>query len=75
LLEPEAGPSKSHGVWLSADGTWRAPLLVQTRAAGFDIDGQSAPWRALLRSALDAVATEQNAGQSRRASLAQVCPR
>ena len=58
LLEPEAGPNKSHGVWFSADGT-RALLLVQTRAAGFDIDGQE---RALarIRSALDAVAAEQN---------------
>jgi predicted exporter len=61
LLEPEAGPHKDHGVWFSADGT-HALLLVQTRAAGFDIDGQE---RALarIRSALDAVAADHNAGQ------------
>ena len=61
LLEPEAGPHKDQGVWFSTDSA-RALLLVQTRAAGFDIDGQE---RVLLRirSALDAVAAEQNAGQ------------
>ena len=60
LLEPEAGPHKSHDVWFSADSA-RALLLVQTRAAGFDIDGQE---RALarIRSAFDAVAAEQGVG-------------
>ena len=57
LLEPEAGPHKSHGVWFGAEGT-RALLLVQTRAAGFDIDAQE---RALarIRSTFDAAAAEQ----------------
>ena len=59
LLEPDAGPRKNHGVWFSADGT-RALLLVQTRAAGFDIDAQE---RALarMRSAFDAAAAERGA--------------
>jgi predicted exporter len=59
-FEPEAGPHKDHGVWFSADGA-RALLLVQTRAAGFDIDGQEHAL-ARIRSALDAVAAERTAG-------------
>ncbi len=61
LLEPEAGPHKIYGVWFSPDGA-RALLLVQTRAAGFDIDGQERVL-ARIRSALDAAAGEQNARQ------------
>jgi len=57
LLEPEAGPHKSYGVWFSPDNT-RALLLAQTRAAGFDIDAQE---RALSRlaSAFHSVAAAQ----------------
>jgi predicted exporter len=59
LFEPETGSHKEHGVWFSADNT-RALLLVQTRAAGFDIDGQERVL-ARIRSTLDAVAAEQKA--------------
>ena len=38
-LQPAGGPQKQHGVWFSADGK-RALLVLQTRAAGFDIDAQ-----------------------------------
>jgi predicted exporter len=63
LLEPEAGPRKQDGVWFSPDGT-RALLLLQTRAAGFDIDAQE---RALarIRVAFDAAAAQQGAVQAR----------
>jgi predicted exporter len=40
-LEPPAAPSRRQGVWFSADGT-RAFLIAQTRAPGFDSDGQAA---------------------------------
>ena len=39
-LEGQAKPASRHGVWFSADGT-RALLVAHTRAAGYDIDGQS----------------------------------
>src|SRR5262249_4222031 len=45
LLEPETSPQKENGVWFNPTGT-RALLLLQTRAAGFDIDAQE---RALAR--------------------------
>lgn len=53
-LEGQARPETRHGVWFSASGT-RALLVAQTRAAGYDIDGQA---RALdaIRSAFSAVA-------------------
>lgn len=38
-LEGEARPATRDGVWFSGDGS-RALLLLQTRAAGYDIDGQ-----------------------------------
>lgn len=44
LLDRLAGgarPAQQDGVWVSRDGS-RALLLVQTRAAGFDLDGQQA---------------------------------
>lgn len=41
-----AGPALGHGVWQSADGK-RALLVAQTRAAGFDIEAQSAAGRIL----------------------------
>jgi predicted exporter len=63
LLEPEAGPQKRDGVWFSPDGS-RALLLLQTRAAGFDIDAQE---RALarIRVAFDAAAAQQGAVQAK----------
>ena len=63
LFELEGGPQKRDGVWFSADGS-RAMLLVQTRAAGFDIDAQE---RALarMRSVFAAAAAEQGAPQAR----------
>ncbi|MEJ0070356.1 MAG: MMPL family transporter [Pseudomonadota bacterium] len=39
-LTGDARPASRDGVWLTADGS-RATLLVHTRAAGFDIDGQA----------------------------------
>ncbi len=39
LLQPEGGPQKREGVWFGAEGE-RALMIVRTRAAGFDIDGQ-----------------------------------
>ena len=63
LLEPEAGPQRQNGVWFNSAGT-RALLLLQTRAAGFDIDAQE---RALarIRRVFDAVAAQQSALQAR----------
>jgi predicted exporter len=40
-LQPQSGPQKREGVWFSADGA-RALLVIQTRAAGFDLDAQQA---------------------------------
>jgi len=40
-LAGAAGPALGNGVWQSADGK-RALLVAQTRAAGFDIEAQSA---------------------------------
>jgi predicted exporter len=45
-----ASPTTRHGVWFSADGR-RAFLLAQTRAAGFDSEGQDAAM-AQVRGAL-----------------------
>lgn len=58
----EGGPQKRDGVWFSRDGK-RALLLMQTRAAGFDIDAQE---RALarLRSVFAEVAAEHGAPQA-----------
>lgn len=51
------GPNKQHDVWFSRDGK-QALLLAQTRAPGFDIDGQE---RALqrLHAAFDQLKAEQ----------------
>jgi predicted exporter len=38
---PQGGPNKIAGVWFSADAA-RALLVIQTRAAGFDLDAQEA---------------------------------
>src|SRR5262249_11592391 len=63
LLEPETSPQKENGVWFNPTGT-RALLLLQTRAAGFDIDAQE---RALarVRSVFSAVAAQHGAAQAR----------
>jgi len=39
LLVPVGGPAVRDGVWFSQDGT-RALLVAETRAPGFDVDGQ-----------------------------------
>ena len=52
FLVPDAGPELRHGVWFSRDGT-RALLIAETRAAGFDIDGQAQAIKA-IREALQA---------------------
>ncbi len=49
-LSPGAGPAQRHGVWFSADGR-HAFLLAQTKAAGFDSEGQ-AEAMAKVRAAL-----------------------
>jgi predicted exporter len=38
-LRPHGGPGKHNGVWFSREGK-RALLVIQTRAAGFDLDAQ-----------------------------------
>jgi len=49
-VEPGAAPALRQGVWFSADGT-RAFLIAQTRAPGFDSEGQAAAM-ARVRAAL-----------------------
>lgn len=39
LVIPESGPARRHGVWFSGDGA-RALLIAETRAPGFDVEGQ-----------------------------------
>src|SRR5690606_39262287 len=51
-MAPQEAPAKREGVWFSADGR-RALLVVQTRAAGFDIDAQEEA-QAGIRAAFDA---------------------
>lgn len=65
LLEGMQGasrPAMHHGVWASRDGA-RTVLLLQTRAAGADIDGQQEAMRR-IRAAFDAALASQepNAG-------------
>jgi len=52
FLVPDTGPEIRDGVWFSRDGT-RALLIAETRAAGFDIDGQAMAIKA-IRDALQA---------------------
>ncbi len=40
-VEPATAPARRQGVWFSGDGT-RAFLIAQTRAPGFDSEGQAA---------------------------------
>lgn len=58
-LEQGAAPARRQGVWFSADGT-RAFLIVQTRAPGFDSEGQAAAM-ARVRAALAQVAPQVQA--------------
>jgi len=51
-------PRQMHGAWSSRDGA-RAILLAQTRAAGFDTDGQQLAM-AQIRHAFDAAVQQQN---------------
>ncbi|MBV8166672.1 MAG: MMPL family transporter [Alphaproteobacteria bacterium] len=59
-LAGEARGTKRDGVLMSADGT-RAFLLAQTRAAGFDLDGQEAALNR-VRAAFDQAAPPEAAG-------------
>ena len=57
-LDAQAKPGMREGVWFSPDGT-RALLVVQTKAAGYDIDAQEsvlASIRSAFSSAADATA-------------------
>ena len=62
-LQGQSGPDKREGIWFSADGA-RALLVVQTRAAGFDIDAQEQAL-AQIRAAFEAAAPEQHAAGAR----------
>jgi len=62
-FQGQGGPGKREGIWFSADGT-RALLVVQTRAAGFDIDAQEQAL-AQIRAAFEAAAPEQHAAGAR----------
>lgn len=53
-MEPGVSPARRQGVWFSADGT-RAFLIAQTRAPGFDSEGQAVAM-ARVRAALAEVA-------------------
>jgi predicted exporter len=59
LVEPTAAPARRQGVWFSADGT-RAFLIAQTRAPGFDSEGQAAAM-ARVRAALAEAAPQVQA--------------
>ena len=58
-VEPAAAPARRQGVWFSADGT-RAFLIAQTRAPGFDSEGQAAAM-ARVRAALAEAAPQVQA--------------
>ncbi|MFZ3324223.1 MAG: MMPL family transporter [Usitatibacter sp.] len=57
--QPAAAPARRQGVWFSADGT-RAFLIAQTRAPGFDSEGQAAAM-GQVRAALAKVAPQVQA--------------
>jgi predicted exporter len=61
-LQLEGGPQKREGVWFSADGK-RALLVMQTRAAGFDLDAQERV-HADIRTAFAEIAREHHAEQA-----------
>jgi predicted exporter len=56
-LQLQGGPQKQEGVWFSPDSK-RALLVMQTRAAGFDLDAQERV-HALVRAALAEIAKEE----------------
>jgi predicted exporter len=53
-LEGQARPESRHGVWFSAGGN-RALVVAQTRAAGYDIDGQARALAAIRSAFSDSV--------------------
>jgi predicted exporter len=55
-VQPRAAPARRQGVWFSADGT-RAFLIAQTRASGFDSEGQAAAM-ARVRATLAEIAPQ-----------------
>jgi predicted exporter len=59
----QAHPATRDGVWVSGDGR-RALLMVQTVAAGFDIDGQEQALRR-IEAAFASARQSANAGQAR----------
>ena len=63
-LAADQRPPTREGVWLSADGR-RAPLLVQTRAMGFDIDAQQADLEQIERDFAGARDDVPSAGEAR----------
>ncbi len=63
LFQGQGGPDTRDGLWFSADGS-RALLVVQTRAAGFDIDAQEQAL-AQIRAAFQAAVSEQHAQGTR----------
>jgi len=58
-MQPAAAPTRRQGVWFGADGT-RAFLIAQTRAPGFDSEGQAAAM-GHVRAALAQVAPQVQA--------------
>ncbi len=62
---PASEPARHDGVWVSADAT-QALLLVETRAPGFDPQGQQAALRA-LRGAHAAVLADEGTGPAQAA--------
>ena len=62
-LREEGGPDKRGDVWFSRDGS-RALLVAQTRAPGFDLDGQERA-HAAIRAAFEQAAGEQGAEGAR----------
>lgn len=62
-LESGARPASRHGVWFSRDGR-RALMVLQTRAAGFDLDAQEQAMAA-VRSAFAQASAGGPAGEPR----------
>jgi predicted exporter len=61
-LQLQGGPQKQEGVWFSADGK-RALLVIQTRPAGFDLDGHERV-HATIRATFAEIAKDHHAGQA-----------
>jgi len=62
-LDPSHAPHTSVGVWSSRDGE-RALLLLETRAAGSDTDGQQAACEALRKAFVAAVTAQPPAARA-----------